>query len=237
MAKRSKPPVLIIVGVLNLIIGISCLCCMSFAMIGTLMQDAAVGAQPGQGAAGNNPFEKIAEQAKEQEDFIAKEVPGYKAMQIGVIVIAMLFAIGLLISSIGLFMGQSWGRWMCILVCLFMMLVGVGNAVWRVAMVLPAQQKFMDQQVAAGKMPGNQGAFNVGRFGAVGADLLWSVGYPILAIGLLMTPAVRDYFSNKGRREDDDFDRRGDYDDDYDDRPRRRRDDDYDDRFRDDYDR
>jgi hypothetical protein len=226
MPRRSKPPVLLIVGIMNLVLGIPCLCCMGFAMVGTAMQtqsSPAGGGNANANANAGNPFAKLNADLEEQDRFRQKEVAGWKPVQIVVIVIAMAFSIALMVSGIGLILGQAWGRWMCIAACALMMVVGLGNAVWRAAVVLPAQQRFADQQIKAGKAPSNQGGMMAaGGIGAVLLDILWSMGYPALAIGLLMTGGVRRYFSAP-RRVDT-------YDDEFDDR----RDDDHD-RRRDDY--
>lgn len=234
MASRKKPAILYVIATLNLILGIPCLCCMSCAGFGTVAGEVM---KPPAGAKAdpNNPLTQMNEQLEEQQKFMVKEVAGYKAIQIGVIVVTILYSLALIISAIGLFMGQSWGRWMCIMACIVMILVGLASTVHNLFVVMPASKKFNEQQAAAAKPAASGEWYAAGSGVNIALSLAWQLGYPILAIALLMAGPAAGYFSNKGRRDnldrpDEDWDRRGnddidDRDDDYDDRRRRDRDD------------
>jgi hypothetical protein len=246
MAKRKKkPPVLMIIAILNILIALPCMCCLgSNAVVLVAMPPEQAANQPKPAA--NNPFGQMMAQQGEQLAFIAKESPGYTAEQIGYNIIAVLVSIGLLTSAIGLFMGQSWGRLLCMAACAVMVLAALGNTIYTVAYILPATKKFQSQQLQKGGAPPPPGTSEGRAAGSVigiAGVLLVGAGYPVLAIGLLMTSPVRSFFSGGGRRPDDDydddFDRRAEQDDDRDDeddRPRRRDEDrgrgEDDDRFR-----
>src|SRR5262245_17935538 len=184
MPPRSKPANLTIVAILNVIIALPCVCCMGFTAIGAAsMGDAGVN-QPKPAA--NDPFGEAMFKMNEQANFIAKEAPGYKAEQLAYSVVVLLCSIGLLISAIGLFMGQQWGRMLSIAACAVMIVAALGNTVYTVIYVMPATKKFEEQHVAkqAGPPP-PKGAQEAGGLVAVCVALLIGAGYPAVAIAML----------------------------------------------------
>jgi hypothetical protein len=232
MPPRSKPAALTIVAILNLVVGLPCMCCMGLNA-GVLAATGGAANQPK--AAANDPLGQAMEKMNEQVDFFSKEVPSYKVEQIAYNVVAVLCSIVLVISAIGLFMGRAWGRIGTIAASAVMIIAVLGNTVYTVAAVLPAAKKFEQQQVGqqAGPPP-PKGAQEVSGFIGVCFALLIGAGYPAAAIAMLMTGPVRQYFAEGASRRDDGYDDRRDdldrRDDDYD----RRRDDDYYDRRDDD---
>lgn len=234
MPKRSKPAAVTIVAILNIVVALPCMCCMGFNAVGLAAMGGGAANQPKPAA--NDPFGQAMAQSNEQINFLAKEAPGYKAEQIGYNVVAVLCSLVLLIASIGLFMGQAWGRMATIAACAVMILIALGNAVYSAAFIVPAATKFQEQKVAqqAGPPP-PKGAFEAGGVIGICLGVLVGAGYPAAAIAMLMTGSVREYFASRSRRDEHDEYRR---DDDYDQRddaepPRGRPDnEDYDDRFR-----
>ena len=236
MARRkSKSAVVMVVAIINLVLGVPCLVCVptSFAIQGAMKGAVKANARAGQ----NDPFA----QAEEQEAFMEKEAPGYHLMQYLAVGASTLFALGLIVSAILLLMTNPWGRYLCIGVCLAYAIWTAGHAIYQVAVTLPATRKYLDQQFKKiNAPPPPKGIFEVSAVFGLTINGLFGIGYPVLAIALLMTPAARKAFApskSKELAEDDDFD--GPRDDFDDDRPRRRdtyddgrRDDDYDDRIR-----
>jgi predicted membrane protein DUF2127 len=232
MAVRKKPPALLMVAIINLVLGLPCMCCMGVGALGTAAGmgpggKAQPAPAPGQAA---NPFTKFAQDAQEQQEFMAKKAPGYQTGQLAFMIVSAVFSLVLIVTAVGLLLGQSWGRLLCIIACALVIPLGVAHLVHRVVYVLPAAREFTNQkmQKAGGAAP-PAGSVELG--GAVGLlpDAAIGVFYPLLAIALLMTGPVREYFASGGPRQrvgdsrfdefQDEFRRRGDDED-------RRRDDD-----------
>jgi hypothetical protein len=164
---------------------------------------------------------------------MAREVPSFKAANIGFNVAYVLASLLLMVSAIMLFLKMPIGRTACIIGSAIILLITLAYIAHQAAFVLPAQFKWQQQNpaMAAGGGAGLGILKGATYIVLVIAAILYA-GYPLLAIGLLMTSSVRRVFSGSAMGPADDFDDRGR--DDYDDR---RRDPDPGDRRREDDDR
>jgi hypothetical protein len=221
MPRRSRPTAATVVAVFNLIIGIPCFCCMGasigFEASGLADQQAAAPPPPN---AGNNALQglmKMAKEAKEQQDFVAREVPSLKTALIANSIIVLIYALALTMSAIGLLKGQPFARTLCLGASTVMLLTVAGTTVFSAVMVLPAQKKFQEKKQAEGN-PVEVGNGIV----EIAVRLLVRGSYPALAIALLMTGSVRAYYGggridaedqNAADRGEVEYDRR--LDDDY----------------------
>jgi hypothetical protein len=120
---------------------------------------------------------------------------------------------------------------LCILCSAFLAVFITAMTIYNVAFVLPVANRIAEQQLKEQKLPVSQGTVQAIAYGSATVEWLVMAGYPLLAIGLLMTGPVRRAFSaDQASGPDDDFDQGRRREDDYDDRRR----DDFDDRRRDD---
>jgi len=219
---KSTPIAALIVAIVNLVLFIPCLCCSG--------ANAGVGAFAGDGSA-FVPDPKMKEDIKKQQQEINNAVPNFKTVELVTNILKVIASIMMVSAAIGLLMKQSWGRLLCILGAAFIILVTLGHAVYQATTTIPAISKVQEEQMkknpAAG--PGlGQGFFQGANYIGLAIQVLLSAGYPLIALFLMMTPPVRDFYSTSARdrrQHEDDLEREDD-----------RREDDYDDR-REDYDR
>ncbi len=217
---KSLPAAALIVGILNLVLFVPCLCISG----GSIAVESA-GSLSGFGATAQQK-----EMQKKLEESIRMEVPNQKAVQLVTSVVEVLCSIGMIVSAIGIFMKQSWGRLLCIISAVLLAIVFTALTIYQAAVVIPGTARATEQALKEQKVPVSPGMLHAVQYATVIVQALFMVGYPLLAIALLMTPSVRKTFSTSRQTEDGDYDDlgRGGDDDrrDYDDRRR----DDYDDR-------
>lgn len=156
------------------------------------------------------------------EDFIAKEVPGSKAIQTGDVVGKTALSICMIIAGVGLVKMQSWGRWLSVLYGLGSIALHVLRTIYFYTQLLPALQKYFDAKKAM--IVNDQKlveAIKMIEFFAMLAPLLELVTiiYPIIVLIVMFLPSVsaafRGELAGAGRAEDEDldqFDRRDDLD-------------------------
>src|SRR5262245_28368700 len=213
---RSTPVAAIIVAIANLVLYIPCLCTNGAgAVLAPLMGDGS--------ALVSDP--KMKEEIKKRQQEQEAAVPNMKSFQMANQIVNVIGSIMMVTAAIGLLMKQSWGRSLCIIAAVFVIVVTLAHTVYQAGVVVPAIAKMQEEQMK--KNPGapalGQGFFqNLGYLGvAMGAIVI--AGYPLVAIVLMMPPPVRRFYSTSAlarRPYDDDFDREDDHDrrDDYDDR-------------------
>jgi hypothetical protein len=119
--------------------------------------------------------------------FFAKEVPGYTAFLFVGIVLGLVFGGGQLAAGIGLLKLKLWARTLAICLTLVKVLVLFIEVGYSVALVLPAQQKFFEQNpiVPAG---GPAPPFDVVMFAQVFAYILLAgmVAVQLTLAGLIL---------------------------------------------------
>jgi hypothetical protein len=220
MAPSKKlPAAAIVVGILNLLLYSPCLCCGGIGIVS--------GATGGGASMISDP--KMKEEINRQMAFMENEVPAFKAASIGFNVAYALVGVLLMVSGVLLLLKMPVARTACIIGSVLMLVITLAYIAHQVAFVLPAQFKWQQQNPAVAASGGAfMGILKGGTYAVlVGAAILY-VGYPALALGLMMMSSVRRTFSGSntiGPNGDFEEDRRDDYDD--------RRRDDYDDRRRD----
>jgi hypothetical protein len=223
MAKKKKLAIgALVIGICNLVYGLPCICCIGLGAVGTAM-----GPQAGANQA-NNPFGQFGARMEKQQAFMQKEVPSYKPVQIILAVSFVVYGLCLVVAAFGLFFTMSFGRYLSIIASAVMILLTLIHLVHAVVLVVPAANKFV-QQEQQGPAQARQAGFAAGSAASLGFDFLLGVGYPVVVIAVLLTPGVRQSFaghrSRGDDREPDEFD---DYnsrnEDDFEDQP--------DDRFR-----
>jgi hypothetical protein len=211
MARKKKSVAVIVVAVLNLVLGIPCVICIPVGLIAT--QGLKGMAKQNQAAGPNDPFGQI----EEQEKFMEKEAPGFKAMQYVSATIQVFYGLGLIISAALLLVGKPAGRYLCIAACICFAFWMIGHSVYQVAFVMPAGKKYTEKRLQEMKAPPPpKGLFEASTAVALGFNLFIGVGYPLLAIALLMTSGAREALTKRRRADTEDL-RDEDYDD-YEDR-------------------
>jgi hypothetical protein len=221
MARSKKlPAAAIVVGILNLLLYSPCLCCGGIGVVS--------GATGGGASMISDP--KMKEEINRQMAFMENEVPAFKAASIGFNVAYAFVGVLLMVSGVLLFFKMPAARTACIIGSVLMLMITLAYIAHQAAFVLPAQFKWQQQNPAVAASGGAFMGILKGSTYAVlvGAAILY-VGYPALALGLMMMSSVRQAFSGSSsigpdddfdddrRRNEDDADRRRD---DYDDRRR-----------------
>lgn len=168
---------------------------------------------------------------------LQKEMPNGKAIGLVFNVISLVLSIMMVVAAVGLLMRGSWGRTLCMIAAVLLIIVALANVIYQATSVLPVTMKMQEEML---RQQNPNAAPPPGMFKAIGYGTLivmavFMIGYPILAFGMMMMGSVRAFYSGSRRDSfdgpDDDFDdRRRDRDDD-------RRRDDWDEGGRDDDDR
>ena len=233
MPKPKRPPGAAAIAICNILLGLPCLCCSGAGTVQQAMEMAnpAPPAPPGQeqkAPAGQpaDPFDDFMRQAEEQGRFMAKEVPHQPKVTLVLDALSLLASIALLVSGVGLLMMRPWGRTLCLIGALALATFSLVEVVYDVIFVIPATRKFDEQQEQkriAQKQPAPPLSQSAGAMFGVAIGALLGVGYPILAMIVMMNPAVRAAYAGTPPDEHDRY--RGE--DDWDEPPRRDRDDEY----------
>jgi hypothetical protein len=178
-------------------------------------------------------------------DYLDTEVPGYSFMRVGGPVLTMIFAVGFVISGVGLLQVQSWGRVLAIVIAGISILNQLFQAFYTLALVNPAIKRYFATGTGINLIGGMATGFTTM---AIVVTSVFIVAYDVILLVMMLQSTTSRVFSGEYRGEevrddrrrsrydddDDDYDRprrRAHYDDDDDDdRPRRRssRRDDYD---------
>src|SRR6516225_3245242 len=103
MPRNSRPPVILVMAILNFVFGGLLLLC---GLCGLAGYAAIIGlvAQPGGGA----------NSMGDMTGFMDKEAPGWMAVEIGRGLLLILFGVLLVVAGMGLLKMQSWARWLCV---------------------------------------------------------------------------------------------------------------------------
>jgi hypothetical protein len=207
MARKKTSAAVIVVAVINLVLGVPCLICIPTSLIAS---EALKGmAKQNQAAGPANPFGQI----DEQERFMEKEAPGFKTIQYVASGVQVLYALGLIVSAALLLVNKPAGRYLCIAICALFAAWTIGNSVYQVSVAMPAARKYLEKRLQDLKgPPPPKGLFEASSAVGLGFNILMGVGYPLLAIALLMTPGARNTMT-RHRPADLDDPRDEDYED------------------------
>jgi hypothetical protein len=215
MPRNSRPPVILVMAILNFVFGGLLLLC---GLCGLAGYAAIIGlvAQPGGGA----------NSMGDMTGFMDKEAPGWMAVEIGRGLLLILFGVLLVVAGMGLLKMQSWARWLCVVYAVAMLFLQVAYVTYEFAVVIPAGHRFQEQQwkkQGVANPPPSTASSQAGTAFGVATSAGLSIVHA-LAVGIVMLlPNVGEAFAPPRRRarerdEDDFYD-----DDDYDDRQDRRR--------------
>jgi uncharacterized membrane protein len=179
--RKPIPAGAMIVAIMNLVLFVPCLCLTggSFAL-------KASGGLSGLQAA---PEQKEIQQ--KVEDAIARELPNAKTVDLVSSVVTVLFSIGMIVSAIGLLTRQTWGRTLCLFLSVLLVILAAASTYYAVTVTLPVTDKITEEALKAQKLPISPGMAQTISYGFVAVLALFEIGYPILAVALLMTPGVR----------------------------------------------
>lgn len=236
MARANRSTGVTAIGIINLIVGIPCLCCGGF-MSGSGFINAVTKPDPTQvikiddRAAANNPFAQGMRVGLEQQAFLQKELPRINLVRGLTYGAGTVGSLLLLVSGILLLLRVGLGKWVCVAGATLVLISMLAEVGYTSVFVYPATQKFAETQKREGKAPpAGAGTGSVlGQFLQPCGALLLGGGYSLLAIAVMLgSPASAFGIPTRRRREDEhgdnqyglDDDRRDDFDDRPDDRHR-----------------
>lgn len=205
--KQTRPTILTVTGVMNIVVGSLALLC-GLCGVGANLAIAGLANAPGPGGQPNPLAGMI--------DHLNRTVPGYQVVEIGSRLLVMLLGLLLVVAGIGLLGGQSWARWLSVFYALLMIPLQLGYLVYELGLVVPAVQlweKQLAQRQGFGGMQGPQAAGQqVGTIvGIVGAGGLWIITALVILV-MMFLPAMSAAFSGRRRRSVDRDDYRDDRD-------------------------
>lgn len=184
------------VAIMNLILFLPCACCSGIGLV--------AGPALGDGTA----FVTDPEQKKAAEELtkrLKENVPNLDTIQFLTGVLTLLASLDLVVAAIGLLMRQNWGRILCIGGAILLIVVTLFNVGLQATKVIPvtleAQKEIMAQQGQGG--PGAAEMLGIIAYGALAVNVVIQVGYPLLALLLLLTPSVREFYTGTGGRNDE----------------------------------
>jgi hypothetical protein len=160
----------------------------------------------------------------ELEKHIAKEAPLAKVEAFTALAMNTFCCLLLIGGAVGLFMSQSWARWLCVAAGLLFILTLLVHDVYQIFFYRPVLMKFIDLHVPA------QGVLADGiKFGTTVSVLMWSCTNPLIMLYLFVMSMCMAFMTgfhdvstiklDKRRTKDDDDEE----DDDENDRRARRR--------------
>jgi hypothetical protein len=206
---RRRPTILTVMGTLNIVFGsifLLCnLCCGMWLLL--LSSDEA---QAGLFQDGRHQLAELIE----KHAFFRANVPGFTTVEVVKVAVGLVACVLLIIAGIGLLNVKSWGRLLSLAYSILGILVTLGDLVFTLALVNPAEERFLQGRLN----PGNAALNNV--FSVLGAII--GMAYPVVLLIMMLLPSVSIALAGRARAEDYDPDRREDEDDDLG-RERRRR--------------
>ncbi len=221
MARARRSSAITAVGIINLVVGIPCLCC-GGAMSGSGFIHAATKPDPTQvvkiddKAAANNPFAQGMKIGLEQQAFLQKELPRLNLIRGLTYGIGTVGSLLLLISGVLLLLRVGLGKWVCIAGAALVFIGTLSEVAYTSLFVYPATQKFAEKRKLEGKAPpAGAGTGSVlGQFMQPCGSLLVGGGYSLFAIAVMLTSPASAFGIPVRRRRDDEYTDRFDDDDD-----------------------
>ncbi len=210
MARPSRPASATLIAVCNILIGLPCLCCSGYSTV----QDAADAGKANQAQAGNpaqaNTFEARIDKVTAD---VEKAIPHHRAVTLASDIGSILGSLLLLVSGVGLLLGRPFGRWFCLVGAGLVLACSVVEVVEIAAFALPESRK---AEANLGPPAPGQPHIEVSDIlvGVIFLEVVTGVGYPLLAIVVMMTAPVRRFYRSRPAFEDehdryveDEFDR------------------------------
>lgn len=185
MHKPSRPILVLLLAIAQIVVGSSLLCCGTLSLI---VNTVGSSAQTVTITTNGKSTTRVYDTREEME----KEAPGYKLFLLGGGIVGFALAAMMVVGAIGLLGCQAWGWWLSVLWGLFELAYQVGTAAYLWLVAMPAANRMVravphdDQGVCNGLVNGN-------TFYHVGWALFASgfVIYPLLILLLLVLPPAR----------------------------------------------
>lgn len=141
--------------------------------------------------------------ARELSDLLMKEVPAYLPVEVTHYVLGFVLGVLLILSGIGLLRMRVWARWTAIAVSAVMIVWHCVHFVFQWIYVNPVVARWTEELMR--KQP--QGTPNFAAFSTnpafqvvVGVGtLLFTIGYPIVLLVIMLLPRVGAAFANQSR--------------------------------------
>jgi hypothetical protein len=218
-SSKSAPVAATLVAIVNLVLFLPCLCTSCYSGI-------SVAAGMEGGGFAFDPKQK--EQLKKMEAELDQKLPNRKPVGIAFSILGLIDSAAMVAAAIGLLMKKPWGRLACILASVLMIVFSLVSLIYAAAVVMPptieAQEAMMKGNPGPAPPAGMMAAI---MYGSLAFSALLNIGYPLLAVFLMMTGSVRAFYSQEAyerrqaeaegggrdddrRRDDDDYDRRDD---------------------------
>ncbi len=136
------------------------------------------------------------------QQHLQQQVPAKQAADIGDVVLRLVLAFMLLAAGVGLLMMKPWGRYLSLVYAGLSILEKLVLLFVQFALVWPVADRFLQNEPQA-QQPGFMTGFKITLFGAAFIQTAFII-YPIVVIILLCLPSVREAFSARPRRRDED---------------------------------
>jgi hypothetical protein len=158
--------------------------------------------------AAQNDFLKQMKKGMEQQEFVEKDVPHYHIANFAIFAIGTIGSLLLFVSGIALLMMRNWGRGLCILGAILLLLNATTNLIYAAGFEYPSIQRFETKQRQEGKAANNESTAAADALTVPAIYLVFGGGYAILAIAIMLSGATRRAFAAvQSARRDDDFER------------------------------
>ena len=193
--EQKRPTALTVMGILNIVLGSLGLLCTCFGGLMLLF----LANPPAELRQDPNIKAVLA-----QMEFVAREVPSYKAVTVSQLVAGLLLTLLLIVTGIGLLYVKKWARIGCFFYCVSTVLLNLAGLAYALLVVNPAQARF---QPAGG---GDGNIFN-NLISVVSA--LFGVAYAVILLIVLLLPGVAAAFAPQPAGTYPEGDKREGYDD------------------------
>jgi hypothetical protein len=213
--RKKLHPVVLTVGILQVLFGLLGMCCGGFGIIGAVVlftdprysADAPPKPPPGKVAPGT-----VKPMGFDAQEELIRRVPGYRAVETGRAFVGLFLGFLMVVSGIGLFFMQSWARWLAIGYAVLSIFTSCCLLGYQMGFVLPAATEIADELAAQGAYSSAGTGFKIGMYIGVGIAFALAL-YPILVLVLLLIPPVNRAFKGEPAADDGlgDFRNRDDY--------------------------
>jgi uncharacterized membrane protein (DUF2068 family) len=198
---RERPTVVSILAIANIVLGGLGLLCGLGGMASAALHSLA-SHSPGMPSL-HDPVQAVQVQ-------LIRQFPNLYWIEGAVSASMCVLAVVLIVAGVGLLYVQAWARWLAIGYGLVTLLVQVSYAVYKLGLVLPASEHFLQnalRQPGSSYPPGFLTGFRVGFMGVLAVQLLFFVGHVALLLIVLSLPSVAAAFAGRRarrfRKEDD----------------------------------
>jgi hypothetical protein len=223
MPRRSRPANATFIAVCNILLGLPCLCCSGLISFGhgadvIETQQANPANAAAQGPAADNEgddanaakpknmVEQLLKENDESEAYLQKELPRRSIINLGIGIVLVIASLLLSVSGVLLLMNRPFGRTLCLAAAAIMLIGGLADAGYGIGVERPATEKFdrlKAQELKAKNQPPVDVTETEGLWVAIGVKAFLCIGYPVLAIAVMMTGLVRNYYRRTPNVEDE----------------------------------